>query len=447
MCGRVSLQYEPAGIDNMGNIGRLVSYFLAGLVFGIPLAGLVLAQDAGSTTPESTESSSSSPTMAPCKTCPANAPGRHYCAGQNLSQDLSLQPECWPSPCQGSTDPRFDALNSECPSKDDFFINPPRNKWYFRSEGGGLGFFPQQNKRFAAVPQLIGGGTLVNYVLSTNDFENDFGLSGNFLIGYTLNDCIQVEGVFSGSLATDGSVVARDNDDNGYAGAVGNIMSPFDNFLSEIPGLDYNKYGRIYYKSSLQGCEINIRRQSPMPPERLAVSILFGVRYIGLPEEFQYDTISDVTSSGAVVADGVRNTIHIKTHNEMVGPQIGALFELNAENRWWINFESKAALLNNHSRQTSTYTNIDGGAPVTYTSSRNDDHTAFAGELNVTFLYRWSPHFSTRLGYKALFLAELALAPDNMMNDIDYYTARDTQLNHSSSAIYHGPFAGIEVAW
>jgi hypothetical protein len=131
----------------------------------------------------------------------------------------------------------------------------------------------------------------------------------------------------------------------------------------------------------------------------------------------------------------------------MVGPQIGALFELNAENRWWINFESKAALLNNHCSQTSTYTNADGGAPVSYTSSQSGDHAAFAGELNLTFLYRWSPHFSTRLGYKALWITELALAPDNLMTDINYYTSRDTQLNHSSSTIYHGPFAGVEVAW
>ena len=51
-------------------------------------------------------------------------------------------------------------------------------------------------------------------------------------------------------------------------------------------------FAQIRYTSSLQEAEFNIRRVVPMPEGRLAVSILFGLRYVGLPEEFDYYTSS-----------------------------------------------------------------------------------------------------------------------------------------------------------
>ncbi len=131
----------------------------------------------------------------------------------------------------------------------------------------------------------------------------------------------------------------------------------------------------------------------------------------------------------------------------MIGPQIGATFELYIENRWWLNFEMKAAVMNNHGQQTTVYQQVINGASTVDTTSVEEDHTAFAGDLNLTLVYRWSPCFSTRLGYQALWLEDVALAPDNLNTNIDIIRMGPAQLNHSGGVIYHGPYFGVEFGW
>jgi hypothetical protein len=368
---------------------------------------------------------------------------------------LALSPENWPPPCLGVSHDQFDPLLSQCPDKDDYFIIPPRNCWYLRAEGGAMHRSPTHGVDFAALQPLLQSSGSSSFgptqtVLSTSDFNYDFAGAGQFLLGHTLGECLQFEGVFTGVEAAENAGSARDNTPN-VLGGNGNLFSPFSNFGGTsgvgIPGLDFNKFATITYVSSLQSAELNIRRQLPMPPEQLTVSILFGVRYIGLPEDFYYHTESDITSSGTVVTNGSVNNIHVATTNQMVGPQIGALFEFYVENRWWVNFEMKAAVLNNKSIETSTYTNVDNGVTNVFTSSDSGNHTSFAGDLNLTCVYRWSPHFMTRLGYHALFLTSQALGQDNFSNNINFYTNSNTQLNHGSSTVYHGPFAGVEFGW
>jgi hypothetical protein len=369
--------------------------------------------------------------------------------GNSCPPNLSLDPSHWPPPCWSVPYDQFDPLLSQCPSKDDYYILPPRNCWYFMAEGGAMHRMPTHGVDFA-MTQPPPGSANPQLILSTSNFNYDFAAAGNFLIGHTLNQCLQVEAAWTGVEAAENTDSIRDSSLNMF-GANGAIFSPFNNFggLSAvgIPGLDFNKYATITYRSSLQSAEVNIRRQMPMPPEQLTVSILFGVRYIGLPEDFKYYTQSDVTSAGTVVTNGSINNIHVATNNSMVGPQIGARFDFYVENRWWVNFEMKAAILNNHAAETSTYTNVNDGVTTVYTSADSGNHTAFAGDLNLTCAYRWSPHFMTRLGYHALFLTGQALGQNNFSNNIDNYTNLSTQLNHGSNIAYHGPFAGVEFGW
>jgi hypothetical protein len=227
-------------------------------------------------------------------------------------------------------------------------------------------------------------------------------------------------------------------------GGSGNLFSPFGGFGAHpIIGLDYNNIAQISYASMLQSAELNIRRKVPMPPGRLSVSILFGVRWVGLPEDFDYLTQSSLPAPGGAI-----NWIHVTTENQMVGPQFGALLEFCSDNRWWVNLEMKAAVMNNRSRQLTTYVNIDNlGNAHRFEGSQSEDHTAAVGDMAVTFVYRWSPNFSTRLGYQALYLTGTALAPANFTSNINQLTLGPAQLNHSENTVYHGPFAGVTVGW
>ena len=413
-----------------------------GLAVWIILAGTAIAQDGGNA------AQPIGPTaQAPCDRCQGCQGEARQCG--NVPQvDLSLSPECWPPPCQGSDS--CDPLRSCCPDQTEFFILPPRPCLYVVSEAGALRRNPTHNFDFASLG-ILPTGTVgpTDVVLSTRDFNYDFTAAGRLVVGHSFDECLQIEGAYFGVSGAADTAAVRDNTSNGFTpNGIGNLFSPFGGFGSvPVPGLDYNNFAQIRYTSSLQGAELNIRRKLPMPAGKLTTSILFGVRYTGLPEDFQYDTNSDVTKAGTVVTNGALNSIHVATTNEMIGPQIGALFEFYVDNRWWVNVDMKAAVMNNRAHQSTTYTNVDNGTTTVYSGTTQEDHTAFAEELSVTAVYRWTSHFTTQIGYKALWMQNLALAPDNLNTNIDILTMGPAQLNHGSATVYHGPFAGVVLGW
>ena len=193
----------------------------------------------------------------------------------------------------------------------------------------------------------------------------------------------------------------------------------------------------------MQMAEANIRRRLPMAPERVSASVLLGVRYLGLPEEFDYLTQSDVPLPGSAL-----NSIRVRTDNQLIGPQIGGFCEVYLQNRWWLNLEVKGALMNNRARQSTVYHNVnEQGLPHDYFGERQENHTAFLGDLSLTAVYRWSPHFSTRLGYQAMWINNLALATGNFNTNIDILRNGPAELRHDGRSVYHGPHAGIVIAW
>jgi hypothetical protein len=435
----------------MGKIHTLVGCFAGSLVSLAILAGLAVAQE----TPLSQLSVTSpdlvpSPAKPPCDVCPGPRSGVCRETGNSSPPNLMLPPECWPPPCGYDVDhDQFDSLKTQCPDKDDYFLAPPRPRFYIESDGAAIRRDPGRGFDFASLG-MIPTGTVspTNVVLSTGSFNYDLRAAGRVLIGCTINECFQIEGVYNGVSESENTAAIRDDSPNGFGSSTGNLFSPFGGFGAyPVGNLDYNNFAQIRYTSSLQSVELNVRRTVPAPASRLTTSILFGVRYMGLPETFDYATTSNVAFTPLPVTGSVANTIHVATDNQMVGPQIGALFEFYVDNRWWVNFEIKGALLNNRAVQSTTYTNTINGASVTSFGSQREDHTAFAGDLALTFLYRWSPHFTTRLGYQALWLTDVALAPDNLNVDIDILRQGPAQLNHTSSTVYHGPFAGVTLAW
>jgi hypothetical protein len=282
-----------------------------------------------------------------------------------------------------------------------------------------------------------------NPVLSTGDLALDFQPAGRFLVGHTLGECLQIEGVYLGVVESDDTRAVRNTTPNALGGQ-GNLFSPFGGFGAvPLQGWDYNNFAQIRYTSSLRNAELNLRRQLPMPPERLAASVLVGVRYVGIPEEFDYLTQSDVPAPG-----GATNSIRVTTDNQMIGPQIGGLFQFYYENRWWLNFEIKGGLLSNRAEQSTSFQQIDSqGVTHDHFGSRQENHTAFLGELDLTAVYRWSPHFATRLGYQAIWMTDLALASNNLNTDINILLDGPAGLDHRGNTVYHGPHAGIELSW
>ncbi len=371
----------------------------------------------------------------PCAACE----GECRQCGNVPQVNLAVAPENWPPPCE-ACDP-CDPLRTCCPDKEDFFLVPPRPNLYFQFDGAAMRRSPTQQRDFASLGLLPAGAVEpTTVVLSTRDFSYDFTAAGRFLIGHTLNECLQIEGSYLGITESRDSAAVRDRTPN-QLGGVGNLFSPFGGFGdAPILGLDYNNFAEIRYASSLQGAELNLRRKLPIVPCRLTGSVMFGVRYIGIPEDFDYLTSTATPSVSSA-------SFNIETDNQLVGPQIGAYFEFYESNRWWITVDMKAAVMNNRSSQSTHYR--IGGGPYAgeNTLGVREDHTAFAEELAVAAVFRWTPRMSARLGYQALWIQNLALAPNNLNADIGLLALGPAQLNHRSSTVYHGPFAGVTIGW
>jgi hypothetical protein len=425
-----------------------------GLAFWVMLAGWGLAQENGNNlqpVPAATQ---------PPQCCPGLTPPSCRSCGNVPQTDLTLPPGNWPPACC-ECDP-CDPLKSACPNKDEFFLVPPRPWLYVISDGAAITRVPRRSVDFAALGMVpLGGGAVTGpagIVLSTSDFNYDFKAAGHLVVGHSFGECLQIEGGYFGIQQSSNTAAVRDNTFNGLIDANGNDMtgdlfSPFGAFgVHPVNNLDYNNFAQIAYTSSLQSAELNVLRKIPLVPERLSMSLLFGVRYITLGEDLQYDTQSSVVMNppNPLMPGTVDNSIHVTTSNDMVGPQIGALFELYTDNRWWINTEVKAAVLNNNAAQTTNYTNtINGGFPPGHPAPATvrEDHTAFAGQLSITAVYRWTTHFTTRVGYEALWLEGAALAPDNFTTNVNILRQGPAQLNHDGGVVYHGPLAGVELDW
>lgn len=394
-------------MDAKASFRPRICEILAAVLLGMSLSAWAMAQDAAM------------PQMAP-QPCPQPCP----------------QEPCWPPPCQDSGPDRFDVLKSACPDKSDLRLTPPRLCWYAEADDVAMRRDRTDNVDFAAIDNRH------NVVLSTRDLDGDYAWAGRFLVGHTLNECIQIEALYIGvSEATSTATVS--NDTINIFGSPGSLLSPFGGFGAHpIANLDYNDLARVRFKSSMQNAELYIRRQLPMPPDRLAVSVLFGVRYMDLPEQLDY-----FTHSGILTPTEITNSIRVTTNNRMVGPEIGALFELYCENRWWLNFEAKAALMENVGSQSTAYHYTDPLVDETFFGSRKETHTAFVGDLALTLVYRWSPHFTTKFGYQAIWAGQLASAAENLNTDINVIRDGPAQVTHTGSAVFHGPQAGIIIGW
>ncbi len=178
---------------------------------------------------------------------------------------------------------------------------------YAEADGMALQRLPRTDVPFA----VNGPGQVV---LDSSDFNYDYQGGGRLLIGATLGDCFQVEGQYMRFATAEDIESIRDTTTNSLGGS-GDLFSPFGGFgVTPVAGVDRMNFAQIRYTSSMQEGEINVRRVLPIPEGRLSGSALIGVRYMGVPEEFDYNTSTNEPTPGGRI-----NNFRINTDNEMVG--------------------------------------------------------------------------------------------------------------------------------
>jgi hypothetical protein len=178
-------------------------------------------------------------------------------------------------------------------------------------------------------------------------------------------------------------------------------------------------------------------------------SLILGLRYIDLDEDYGFRSRSlaeDITTAE------FRGDYDIEAGNHLTGIQIGGDF-VNQRERWYWGVRGKLGAFVNFAEQFTVAQFNDLRAPgplapgdpsidiaprVEKASKANE---ALFGEFGLIAAYHFTPNFSARASYDFMWLAGVALAPDQ-------FTFTETaRLAVDGVIFYQGLSLGLEVVW
>lgn len=181
------------------------------------------------------------------------------------------------------------------------------------------------------------------------------------------------------------------------------------------------------YMSTLRSVELSsrYRRWSRFAP-------LVGLRFIELEDEF--DRLS---------GDGSTSLLLSKTDNELFGFQVGGEALLWDTGPVRLQSTVKCGVFYNHLALNT------GGGAITVpafdpTAKFSADTISFFGEVNLEFAYQVCPQLAIRVGYTAMWLDGVALAPDQHDN---FHLQSGIGTFDYGTVLYHGSYVGAEFVW
>jgi hypothetical protein len=158
---------------------------------------------------------------------------------------------------------------------------------------------------------------------------------------------------------------------------------------------------------------------------------MIGFRYFQLNEHFNI-TSTDVQTGSS--------EYDIRTHNDLVGLQIGTRINRCTKRFWW-DCTAKAGVYGNLADQ---HQRVDDFAGFVL---RNDEadagHTSFIGDVSLNAAYKVREHVWIRAGYNLMWVQDVALAP-NQLDFTDTPTS-GTELHAGDGVFYHGVNVGLIV--
>jgi len=293
----------------------------------------------------------------------------------------------------------------------------------------------------------------VTSALRTQDLHFGFQTGGRALVGRTLGACHAFEVSYFDvtdwnelAAVRDATEFVDDRDGDGVPD-FGNpfdasLFSPFSGFGDPpIDGLDYNGLARISYTSSLDNLEWNLRRWILYGPGQLQASVLVGGRYMNIDERFGYHTESTSPANASV-------SVATDTENSMLGAQIGAMFEFFVDPGWWIDCEIKGGVFSNEASQRTVFTPVNVlDYPNGNVGRRDENITSWVLDLRLNATVLITPRLAVIGGYHALWLDGLALASENMSQDVDVLASGPALLVDNGKVVYHGPHLGLSWVW
>lgn len=230
--------------------------------------------------------------------------------------------------------------------------------------------------------------------------------------------------IFDRGLAVEGTYFYIDNFSSWNAqNSTNNINGfiPQGNFLNADNFLMTNN-------RKLQNAEINLIETNHF------FNFIAGFRYLELR-----DRVGMRSNNGGAVG-----TVNIDTYNRLLGGQVGVragydfgLFGLQGF--------AKAGLYQNDASESTRIAN-SAAVGVDRNLHNGGQCESFLAELQGMVTYRPSASWTLRAGYNAMWLAQVALANDQVLTPPNSFNT-GLILNQGSDMIVHGPFAGAEFRW
>lgn len=298
------------------------------------------------------------------------------------------------------------------------------------------------NTPFAAFTRL--GPT----VLSTDDIAYDrqpglrLGVNLQVLPGVALD--LGYTGLFSWSGAAS------------VSSPINELFSPFSDFGALVGvGLPFDEsdqaqFASIRTSSSIDSFEISVRKFWTGPNCRLQGSYRSGVRYVYLVDDLNYFTLGRDVPIGLGVGPAGQSNTDVRTHNSLIGWQAGFDLWANIVPGVSVGSDLRAGVYANHAKYNTRVfgSTTAGGVSADLFESNTNTDVAVVGEYNLLFIWRTSPNFTIRGGYSAIFLDNVALAPENFNTANPFNTTRtaiDTETD--GEVVMHGGFFGFEYMW
>jgi hypothetical protein len=265
-------------------------------------------------------------------------------------------------------------------------------------------------------------------LLSAGDL--DFDVAGGLRVGFCgrVSDCWTLDLEYLGVFDQSASAGEELDDSLMLPGALGLAVNNFF-FDDEVD---------VRYESELHSFEANLVKcccGSEGAHRGHSIEWLAGFRFIRFDEEFSMSATD--SAEGTSVYD-------VETENNLYGAQVGARFR---RFRGWWSWEAtgKAGLYANDMEQTQAPI-IDFPGVVFRTRRGGDDtEVSFVGDLNFTALYQLNNVWAIRTGYNLIWLANVALAPDQL----DFTNAPNSGngLVDGGGVFLHGVSVGLEARW
>jgi hypothetical protein len=277
-------------------------------------------------------------------------------------------------------------------------------------------FYARRDNGVISQPVIVAAPPATDVLATTTDLSFIYMPGVKFQAGYFFRNGWGVEGDYWGQW---------DFSDRKTINGNNNLAIPGDLGLGSANFFDVDQITEIY-SSHVNNYEINII----LP--YASWQWLAGFRYLSIDERFDIHTVSADTGNG---------DYQIRTRNRLYGGQLGARNQWQIE-RFIVDFEGKAGVFVNAAHQDqSVVGDVDGELRPLVGSSEHQ--AAFVGEVSAYLFIPMGTHFTGRLGYTAIWIDDLALAPDQL--DFTNTPTSGTTIYTRGSMLIHGFNAGIEA--